>query len=568
LHSIHSKAFLAAFLVIIVALTYPAVTQAQPTDIQMETHHRLKTNVSPNAVSGISPSVIKAVYNLPSTGGQGTIAIIDAYDQPNIASDLNTFCNQFGLPQANLEIHKMSSTVRGNTNWGLEIALDVEWAHAIAPNAKILLVEATSNSITNLLSAVNYAKTRSDVVAVSMSWGANEFSSEASYDSYFTSSYGAVFYASSGDNGAGTEWPAVSSKVVSVGGTTLTFSGGVLASETVWSGSGGGVSTYISTPTYQTGLGYSKRATPDVSYNADPNSGFAVYDSYGGYGWAVVGGTSAGAPQWAAIQALGASATTTNIYNIYSQPSLYQVDFRDITVGSNGYSAKAGYDLATGVGSPLTISFGAAPKEDFGLTASPSSLSTNAGTQKSTTINVASLNGFANSVSLSASAPTGWTTAFATNPITGGSGSSVLTITPPVGTTSGTYTVTVTGQGTDSSSNPITHTTTVTVTVSGGDYSLSPNPASLSIRRGNSGTSRITVNALNGYSGTVTLSAKSSSSLITPRLSASTVTAGSYATLTISPSMFTSAGTYTITITGADTKGLTHTTAVKVTVTR
>ena len=547
--------------------TCPAFAMAQPAEWQAEPYHHLRNNASAYAVSGINPATIKAAYNLPSTGGQGTIAIIDAYDNPNVASDIKTFSNQFGLPAANLEVHKMSSTVRGNVNWGLEIALDVQWAHAIAPNAKILLVEAKSNSFSDLLSAVNYARSRSDVVAVSMSWGGSEFSGESAYDSYFTSSYGATFYASSGDNGAGTSWPAASANVISVGGTTLTFSNGVVSSETAWSGSGGGVSTYVSTPTYQTSLGYSNRAIPDVSYDADPNSGFAVYDSYG-YGWIVVGGTSAGAPQWAAIQALGRSATTSNIYNAYAQAPLYQADFRDITAGSNGYNAGTGYDLATGIGSPLTTNFAAPPQPDFTLSAAPNTLTTNAGTQTATTVSVAALNGFAKTVSLTTTAPTGWTTTLTLTSIVG-SGSTTLAITPPKGTAKGTYTVTVTGQSTDTNGNPLTHKTTLSVTVTNPDYTLTANPTSLSVSQGRTGTSKITVNPLNGYSGTVTLSAKSTASRVTFSFNSNPVIAGKSATLTVTVPFTTIRGTYTITVTGIDAaSGLTRQTTITLYVTR
>ena len=126
----------------------------------------------------------------------------------------------------------------------------MEWAHAVAPNAKILLVEATSASITNLLSAVNYARNRADVVAVSMSWGANEFSGQTAYDSYFTSTYGASFFASSGDTGGVVIWPSSSVNVISVGGTTLTQTS-TGYTEKAWSGSGGGVSTHEPKPSYQ-----------------------------------------------------------------------------------------------------------------------------------------------------------------------------------------------------------------------------------------------------------------------------------------------------------------------------
>ena len=307
----------------LLVFAYPIAVNASATDWQAQPFHDIReSNATPYTVSGNSPVNIRAAYNLPSSGGQGeTIAIIDAYDNPNVASDLSLFSTQFQLPAANLVVHKMSSIVSPNVNWGVEISLDVQWAHAIAPNANILLVEAKSSSLTDLLSAVSYAKAQPNVVAVSMSWGGAEFSTETAYDSYFTSSSGIVFFASSGDSGAGTSWPAASTNIVSVGGTSLAFSGGVY-SESAWSGSGGGVSTYEPKPTYQSSLTYANRAIPDVSYNADPNSGYAVYDSYG-YGWIVVGGTSAGAPQWAAIQALGLSASNQNFYNDYAQASNY-----------------------------------------------------------------------------------------------------------------------------------------------------------------------------------------------------------------------------------------------------
>jgi subtilase family serine protease len=318
--------------------------------------------------TGLSPTQIRGAYNLPSTGGSGTIAIVDAYNDPTVQNDLSAFSSQFGLPNASFEKHTMSSGIPTDGGWALEISLDVQWAHAIAPNAKILLVEATSNGLTDLLAAVDYARSRSDVVAVSMSWGGSEFSTESSYDSYFTSSYGASFFASSGDNGAGVSWPAVSAKVVGVGGTTLTFTGGgAVSSETAWSGSGGGISAYLAEPSYQVTYGVpganGKRAVPDVSYDADPNSGVSVYDSTpyppsGSTGWYQVGGTSAGSPQWAAIQSLGLSATNNNFY-IDAKSARYSSYFRDITSGSNGHPAAIGYDLVTGLGSPLTTNYSA-----------------------------------------------------------------------------------------------------------------------------------------------------------------------------------------------------------------
>jgi subtilase family serine protease len=269
---------------------------------------------------------------------------------------------------------KQTNRISSNAGWALEIALDVEWAHAIAPQADIVLLEAKSSSISNLLSMVNTARNRSGVVAVSMSWGAGEFSGETSYDSYFTTPSGhtpITFFASSGDAGAPVGWPSISSNVVSVGGTHLNLdSAGNYLSETGWGGSGGGVSAYVTKPSYQSALPYARRSNPDVAYDADPSTGFPVYDtvSYSGQtGWFEVGGTSAGSPQWAALVAIadqgrklagkltlnGRTQTLPAIYSAATTPG----NFHDITsgtsTGSPNYTAVAGYDLVTGPGSPI-----------------------------------------------------------------------------------------------------------------------------------------------------------------------------------------------------------------------
>lgn len=323
--------------------------------------------------AGVTPAEIKRIYNLPTKGGKGTIAIIDAYDAPNIESDLGVFSNTYGLAACTikngcLEKHKMASSTATNGGWALEESLDVEWAHAIAPQAKILLVEAKTASGANLLSAIDYAAARKDVVAVSMSWGGAEFSEELSLDSHLTSKSGAVFFAASGDDGAGVEWPAASPNVVGVGGTSLElFANGGYISESAWSGSGGGVSAYEPEPAYQKTYNIPKanghRAVPDVAYNADPASGFVVYRTTGSLknGWYTVGGTSAGAPQWAAIQALGSSVSLAKLYADKASAGTLKF-FRDITSGANGTckyycNARARYDYVTGLGVPQTAAF-------------------------------------------------------------------------------------------------------------------------------------------------------------------------------------------------------------------
>jgi subtilase family serine protease len=514
----------------------------------------------------LSPSQIIGAYNLYSaTGGAGTtIAIVDAYDDPTIAADLATFSSYFGLPSANFVKHKMSSTISVDSGWALEMSLDVEWAHAIAPQATILLVEATSNSLTDLLNAVSYATSYSGVKAVSMSWGGSEFSTESSYDSYFSTA-GITFFASSGDNGAGVIWPSSSPSVVGVGGTTLNLnSNGAVTSETAWSGSGGGVSAYETTPTYQAsyGLTYTRRAVPDVSYDADPNTGVYVYDStpyQGSAGWWDVGGTSAGAPQWAAIQALGLSANNVNFYQDAASSS-YASYFRDITSGSNGYAAGVGYDLVTGLGSPVTTSFAPSTTPDFSLSASPTTLSIGSGSSGTSTITVTALNGFTGNITLSTAAPIGWTASLSPSSILT-SGQSTLTVTVPSSASSGTYSVTVTGTNAS-----LSHTISVAVQVTAPDFSISASPSSLSIRRGSSGTSTITVTALNGFTGIITLSAIAPTGL-TASLSPVSISTSGKSTLTITVASNARTGTYTITVTGTS-GSLSHTITVKVAVRR
>jgi subtilase family serine protease len=325
---------------------------------------------------GYTPAQIAAAYgfnNISFSGVKGdgtgqTIAIVDAYDDPNIASDLAAFDSKFGLAAANFT--KIEQDVNGrapaeDAGWAMEISLDVEWAHAMAPGAKIDLIEANTSSLSNLLSSVQYAASLTNVSVVSMSWGTSEFSGETSYNSYFTTPSGHTgvsFVASSGDSGSGALWPAISTNVLAVGGTSLNLSGSTYSSETAWSGSGGGKSSYQGEASYQEGVQTSGAAEdPDVAFDANPNTGFAVYDSIsdgGPAGWVEVGGTSAGSPQWAALVAIadqgrvkvGENTLTSAAAAVYSLPSS---DFHDVTSGSNGgFSATKGYDEVTGLGSP------------------------------------------------------------------------------------------------------------------------------------------------------------------------------------------------------------------------
>jgi subtilase family serine protease len=325
---------------------------------------RGKPQLPPSTPSGLSPDKIKGAYNFPTslTAGSGTtIAIVDAYDDPNAESDLGVFSKQFGLPSCTTadgcfkKVNQTGGTKypRTDSGWALEISLDVQWAHAIAPGAKILLVEASSNSFTNLLAAEDYAKTHAQYV--SNSWGASEFSGESSYDSHFVQN-GVSFFVAAGDAGLPAEYPSSSPNVISVGGTTLNFDkNGNLVSETGWSSGGGGCSAYETATAAQSSFGgyaqvncAGKRATPDVSLDADPASGVAVYDStkyMGQSGWWTVGGTSASTPMWAARSAVAGQLVNSGY--VYGN----SISYRDITAGNNGAPCLVGYDLCTGRGS-------------------------------------------------------------------------------------------------------------------------------------------------------------------------------------------------------------------------
>jgi streptogramin lyase len=336
-----------------------------------------------SSVYPLTPAQVRHAYGLDtlplnSNDGTGqTIAIVDAYDDPNVFRDLDTFDRSYGVspgqtlyqqygPSA-LVLTKVTpeGTPAGNAGWAQEISLDVQWAHAIAPGAHILLVEARTNSLSDLLAAADYAVGLGSTV-VSMSWGSSEFAGEVYYDWHFAHS-GVTFVAAAGDTGSQTLWPAVSPNVLAVGGTSLSVDlGGNYLGETGWSSGGGGVSAYEPRPAYQVNVpqGGGSRTSPDVAYNADPATGVAVYDSYvGGGGWGQYGGTSAGAPQWAAlvaiadqgrVQPLSSSSTLQALYALLSSSNTINTTYlHDVTSGSSGtYSAAPGYDLVTGLGTP------------------------------------------------------------------------------------------------------------------------------------------------------------------------------------------------------------------------
>lgn len=311
--------------------------------------------------AGCDPNVVTAV----PTGGSGSIAIVDAFDDPGVTKDLAKFSKQFGLPPANFKVVFATGTRPLNDpGWEIEESLDVQWAHAMAPNAKLYLVEAASNSFYDLFAAEAVA---ASLVAndgggvVSNSWGGSEFAGETGYDSFF--SYpGVVYFASAGD-GPGVIYPSASPYVVAVGGTTLSRNPrtGEFLFESAWNSTGGGLSQFEPIPSYQKVVAKvvgAHRGVPDVAAAADPNSGVWVWDSGNG-GWYVVGGTSASSPIWAGVvSAAGGnlSSTTTELISIYRNRG-NRADFTDIKSGVcgpwNGNLSLPGYDLCTGVGTPL-----------------------------------------------------------------------------------------------------------------------------------------------------------------------------------------------------------------------
>jgi len=350
--------------------------QAQPSWLDQEAHrpYQRQPGSSPTTPSGYTPQQMRHAYGVDQIANQGAgqiIGIVDGYDYPGLESDLGVFTTQFGLPactKANGCLTVVYSTgvkPPASAVWAGETSLDVQWAHAIAPQAKILLVEAPDGKVTDLLQAVLVA-VQNGASVINMSWGSqNEPPDELSMDSIYFNNPAVTYMNASGDEGINLfGYPAASPLVVGVGGTTTKLdTNGDILEEVGWSGSGGGQSVYFPEPSYQTGFqGSGQRGVPDVAYNASGFPGVAVYDHYDG-GWVAVGGTSAAAPQWCAIVAIansvragmGKSAIGTNFLNvIYANPQA----LNDITKGSNGScgaecKARAGYDFVTGLGSPM-----------------------------------------------------------------------------------------------------------------------------------------------------------------------------------------------------------------------
>jgi subtilase family serine protease len=351
----------------------------------------------------------------PSAAGWGAIALVDAFDNPNISDDLKAFDKFFGLPAVSFT--KIIANGNGDCQypptdpgWALEESLDVEWARVFASKAAIVLVEACSNSYTDLLFAesvaISYIQDVYGGGQVSNSWGSDEFSGENAYDPIFAGwNYAfyvpVVTFASAGDGSCGAGYPSSNPWLTSAGGTSvlrnddLTFN-----SESCWSGSGGGSSLYETYATSWTGgsntgpwanyqypiFGENSRQTPDLAFNADPSSGVVVDALYfGEYVGACnaepclweVGGTSVSSPSLASI--INRSNNRLSTWYGYAAPipgeyfgyfsneentllyaqlpaaTAYYTNFYDITTGSNGCSVTSSWDFCTGVGSPRDL---------------------------------------------------------------------------------------------------------------------------------------------------------------------------------------------------------------------
>jgi subtilase family serine protease len=539
------------------------------------------------AVSGYGPSDLDSAYNVPTTLGSGkTVAIVDAYDDPNAANDLNTYRSNFGLPPCTTntgcfrKVNQNGATSplpSPDPGWSSEIMLDLEMVSAICPNCQILLVEGNSPTTANLGTAVNTAVALG-AVAVSNSYGGSESSNEATFDNSYYKHSGVAIVASSGDSGYTREYPAASPYVTAVGGTKLSRTSNARGwTEAVWStnfteGAGSGCSRYEAKPSFQTDTGCARRTIADVSAVADPATGVAVYDSYGSGGWTVFGGTSVASPIIGAMYALANSPSPgafPNSYPYANQGALYDVTTGKTATCFPAYlcTAGVGYDGPTGLGTPNgAAAFGPASTgpSDFSVSVNPTNVSVAAGSNATATVSTAVTSGGSESVALSASGlPTGVTASFSPSSVNSGS-SSTLTLSASSSTLAGNYSVTITGTGSTG-----THTATLTLSVTAAatnDFSLSLSPTLASVAAGAGTSATVSTAVASGSAQTVSLTASGLPSGATASFSPTSVTAGGSSTLTISTSSATAAGVYTVTITGTGSSA-THAALFTLTVT-
>ncbi|MGW0879548.1 putative Ig domain-containing protein [Streptomyces sp. NPDC002671] len=434
---------------------------------------RLASALAAATPSGLSPANLHSAYKLPTTGGSGmTVAIVDAYNDPNAESDLATYRSQYGLSSCTKangcfkQVSQTGSTTSlptNDTGWAGEEALDFDMVSAVCPNCNIILVEANSANDTDLGIAENEAVALG-AKFVSNSWGGSEASSQTTEDTQYFKHPGVAITVSSGDSAYGAEYPATSQYVTAVGGTALTTSTNSRGwSESVWhtnstEGTGSGCSAYDPKPAWQTDTGCTKRMEADVSAVADPATGVAVYDTYGGTGWGVVGGTSASAPIVAGVYALAGTPGSTDYPAKY--PYQHTGNLYDVTSGSNGScttsyfcTAGTGYDGPTGWGTPNgTAAF------TSGTTSGNTVTVTNPGSQSTAT-------GSAASLQVNATDSAGATLTYSASGLpTGLSINSSTGLISGTASAAGTYQVTVTATDSTGASGSTSFTWTVTAT--------------------------------------------------------------------------------------------------------
>jgi len=366
-------------------IVVPASSIVRPEDAGIRAHTNIILNIHPDNTSPCgarceTPASLACVYqvvppisgcpiattDVNPSGGVGAIGLVDAYDNPDAVTDMNTYTSEFGIPAPTFQVVFATGTRPPNNpgGWSLEEALDIEMAAATAPKAKIFLVEAASSNFSDLYFAENVA---ANLVAsngggfVSNSWSGGEYSTELSDEKTYFTTPKVIYFASTGDDGLNNIGvPAVFSTVVAAGGTTINRSGtGNFTGESWWTGGGGGSSIYVSRPAYQnviSGIVGSQRGIPDISADANPATGPAMYDADGGYGWFQVGGTSVSSPYLAGTMSgagkLGPNTTAalTLLYKEYANATEYKEWWTDITSG--GSECKVGWDFCTGRGSP------------------------------------------------------------------------------------------------------------------------------------------------------------------------------------------------------------------------
>ncbi|ACU69369.1 Ig family protein [Catenulispora acidiphila DSM 44928] len=440
----------------------------------------------PAAPTGFGPSDIQSAYNLGTNPGSGqTVAIVDAYDDPNAESDLRTYRSQWGLSACTTangcfsKVDQNGGTTypSGDSGWGAEITLDLDAVSAACPGCHILLVEATTNDDNDLGAAVDEA-VRLGAKFVSNSYSDAESDFTTGMDAHYNHP-GVMIAAATGDNGtqsgSSAQFPATFPSVVAVGGTSLSQASNSRGwSESVWNKGGSGCSSLFAKPSYQQNVttNCAKRASADVSADANPNTGLAIYDSYGQSGWEEYGGTSLATPLISAMWAqAGAPASgDSGVSYLYAN----EAKFNDVTSGSNGScgtvicNAGTGWDGPTGVGTPNGVSGFASgttpppPANDFSVSVSPASGSVNPGSSATSTVGTKVASGSAVTVQLSASGlPSGASASFNPASVTAGS-SSTMTIATSASTPAGTYSVTVTG-----TAGSTTHTAAYSLTVNG-----------------------------------------------------------------------------------------------------